>query len=257
MRITVNAHLSFGMVNVPVGVSPSTDRSNGVTFKLLHKGCNAPIKQDRYCAKCGKEHLDPTELVKGVEVAKGQFVTWELSELAALQPVKSPVITVSAFTPAGMVAVPWLSESANWLVPNDAFAVAYATLVEAMLHAQLDAVGTHCLWGKEHLCAVVVNRGVLELHTMINPADMIKPDFKIVEAPADAVRLAVKVLKQMTVRTVNLPEMAPNDAAIRELVRAKIAGFELTPAKNDPPETTVDLMRTLRASIRKQRKEVK
>ena len=136
MRVSVNAHLSFGMVNVPVGVSPSTSRHSEISFKTLHAACTAPIKQDKSCSSCGKEHLNPEEIVKGFEVVKGNYVTFTEAELAELLPERSPIIKVETFMPAGSLNLSVLSENGYWLVPSDAFIAPYAVLVDAMTRDQ-------------------------------------------------------------------------------------------------------------------------
>ena len=52
MRTTWNGSISFGLVNIPVGLSPATAasaRQSDVQFKMLHRECLTPIKQKRWC----------------------------------------------------------------------------------------------------------------------------------------------------------------------------------------------------------------
>ncbi len=102
MRITWNGSLTFGLVTIPVGLAPATKpaaRQSDVSFRLLHRECLTPIKQKRWCPKHDRE-VGPDELVKGWEVAKGQFVVVEEEELEALeQRDDSRSIEVSQFVP--------------------------------------------------------------------------------------------------------------------------------------------------------------
>ena len=87
MRITWNGSLTFGLVSIPVGLAPATKpaaRQSDVSFRLLHRECLTPIKQKRWCPKHDRE-VGPDEIVKGWEVAKGQFVVVEEAELEALE----------------------------------------------------------------------------------------------------------------------------------------------------------------------------
>ena len=86
MRTTWNGSISFGLVSIPVGLAPATKpaaRSSDVSFRMLHRECGTPIKQKRYCPVHERD-LGPDEIVKGWEVAKGQFVVVEDDELEAL-----------------------------------------------------------------------------------------------------------------------------------------------------------------------------
>jgi DNA end-binding protein Ku len=52
MRTTWNGSLSFGLVTIPVGLAPATApkaRASDVTFRTLHRECQTPIKQKRWC----------------------------------------------------------------------------------------------------------------------------------------------------------------------------------------------------------------
>ena len=188
MRVSVNAHLSFGMVNVPVGVSPSTSRQADVSFKTLHLACLAPIKQDKFCSSCGKEHLGPDELCKGFEVVKGEYVTFTESELLALMPERSPLIKIEAFMHD--VSLDPLVTQSYWLVPHETFMEPYAVIMDAMGDTGVFGVGTCCLWGKDHLCAVTQTGEAMKLHLLLNPASLVEPDFVLPEPSKEAVELA-------------------------------------------------------------------
>ena len=87
MRVSWNGSLSFGLVSIPVGVAPATKsaaRQSDVSFRLLHRECLTPIKQKRWCPTHDRE-VSGDDLVKGLEVAKGQFVIVEEAELEALE----------------------------------------------------------------------------------------------------------------------------------------------------------------------------
>jgi non-homologous end joining protein Ku len=47
MRTTWNGSISFGLVNIPVGLAPATKpaaRQSDVAFRMLHRECSTPIK---------------------------------------------------------------------------------------------------------------------------------------------------------------------------------------------------------------------
>ena len=86
MRTTWNGSISFGLVSIPVGLAPATKpaaRASDVSFRMLHRECGTPIKQKRFCPVHERD-LGPDEIVKGWEVAKGQFVIVEEEEIEAL-----------------------------------------------------------------------------------------------------------------------------------------------------------------------------
>ena len=87
MRTTWNGSVSFGLVNIPVGLAPATKpaaRQSDVSFRMLHRECGTPIKQKRWCPVHERD-VESDELVRGWEVAKGQFVTVEDADLEAIE----------------------------------------------------------------------------------------------------------------------------------------------------------------------------
>src|SRR5207245_678516 len=87
MRTTWNGSISFGLVSIPVGLAPATKpaaRQSDISFRLLHRECGTPIKQKRWCPFHDRE-VGPDEIVKGWEVAKGEFIRVEEEDLEALE----------------------------------------------------------------------------------------------------------------------------------------------------------------------------
>src|SRR5256714_1434474 len=87
MRTTWNGSVSFGLVNIPVGLAPATKpaaRQSDVSFRMLHRECGTPIKQKRWCPVHERD-VESDELVRGWEVAKGQFLMVEDADLEAIE----------------------------------------------------------------------------------------------------------------------------------------------------------------------------
>jgi DNA end-binding protein Ku len=86
MRTTWNGSISFSLVTIPVGLAPATKpaaRASDIAFRQLHRECKSPIKNKRWCPVHERE-VESDEIVKGWEVAKGQFVIVEDADLEAI-----------------------------------------------------------------------------------------------------------------------------------------------------------------------------
>src|ERR671916_745556 len=86
MRTIWNGSINFGLVNIPVGLALATKpaaRQSDVSFRTLHRECGTPIKQKRWCPVHDRE-VPNDELVKGWEIAKGEFVFVEDADLEAI-----------------------------------------------------------------------------------------------------------------------------------------------------------------------------
>src|ERR1044071_9831893 len=82
MRTIWNGSISFGLVNIPIGLALATQRSD-VAFRTLHRECGTPIKQKRWCPQHERE-VEADELVKGWEAGKGEDVFVEEADLKSV-----------------------------------------------------------------------------------------------------------------------------------------------------------------------------
>ncbi|MGZ4412203.1 MAG: non-homologous end joining protein Ku, partial [Gaiellaceae bacterium] len=114
MRTIWNGSISFGLVNIPVGLAVATQRAD-VSFRTLHRECGTPIKQKRWCPLHERE-VDAEELVKGWEFSKGQFVVVEESELEAIALARSRSIEIVRFVKLEQVD-PLYFDRAYYLAP--------------------------------------------------------------------------------------------------------------------------------------------
>jgi len=68
----------------------------GVTFHFLHKPDGQPLKYVKMCTKDDK--IVPwNEVVRGYEVAKNEYITFEKAELDAVRPESDKRIRISKF----------------------------------------------------------------------------------------------------------------------------------------------------------------
>src|ERR1044071_945187 len=144
MRTTWNGSVSFGLVNIPVGLAPATKaaaRQSDVSFRLLHRECGSPIKQKRWCPVHERD-VESDELVRGWEVSKGQFVTVEDADLEAIeQRDPSRSIEISRFVTLEEVD-PIYFDRTYFLVPAGAEAARrpHVLLLEARRDAEAAAL---------------------------------------------------------------------------------------------------------------------
>jgi DNA end-binding protein Ku len=259
MRTTWNGSISFGLVNIPVGLAPATAssaRQSDVSFRLLHRECLSPIQQKRWCPVHDVE-VGPDELVRGWEAAKGQFVPVEDAELEAIERGDtSRAIEITRFVKLGEVD-PVYFDRTYFLVPAGAEAQRrpYVLLLEAMKESEVAALGSFVLAGKEKLCLIRTKGDALALETLFVNED-VKSQSEIDEAVASS---EVKEPELELARQIITSLEAPFDpdelrsdyrTSLRELLQAKLDGHEITAAEPVAAETPViDLMEALRASV--------
>jgi len=259
MRTTWNGSISFGLVSIPVGLAPATKpaaRASDVSFRMLHRECGTPIKQKRYCPVHERD-LGPDEIVKGWEVAKGQFVVVEDEEIEALQNRDdSRSIEISRFVDAGQVD-PIFFDRTYFLVPAQAPAARrpYVLLLNAMRESGMAALGRFVQQGKEKLCLIRPNGEALALETLFLSADVYS-QAEIEEAVEETtVKGPELALAQQVIESLS-GEFDPTELQsdyrrdLRALLEAKLAGEEIAAAPEPAEEAPmIDLMEALRRSV--------
>jgi DNA end-binding protein Ku len=268
MRTTWNGSISFGLVNIPVGLAPATTssaRQSDVQFRMLHRECMTPIRQKRWCPVHDVE-VGPDELVRGWEVSKNQFVAIEDAELESLeQRGTSHTIDVARFVKAGEVD-PIYFDRTYFLVPagTEAQRRPYALLLEAMREQGVVGIGSFVLAGKEKLAAIRPKGDALALETLFVAED-VKGQEEIDEAIAGtAVKKEELTLAEQLISGL-LGPFEPEEAltsdyrtSLRGLLEAKLEGHEpVAPPPAEPEAPVVDLMEALRASVAAAKQESK
>ncbi len=259
MRTTWNGSLSFGLVTIPVGLAPATKsaaRQSDISFRLLHRTDLTPIKQKRWCPKDDRE-VTQDELVRGWEVAKGQFVVVEDEELEAIERSDdSRSIDISRFVALDEVDPMWFDRT-YFLVPATAPAQRrpYRLLLEAMRDAGVGAMGRFVRAGRESLCRVRAMGEALVLETLFLAED-VHSQAEIEEAvEGTELKQAELALAQQLIdglRGTFDPSQLTSDYRrdLRALLEAKLRGEEITipePEAEAPP--AVDLLEALKASV--------
>jgi DNA end-binding protein Ku len=259
MRTIWNGSINFGLVSIPVGMALATRpaaRQSDVSFRMLHRECQTPIKNKRWCPTHDRE-VSNDEIVKGWEVAKGQFVIVEDADLEALQQADdSRSIDIERFVSLGEVD-PIFFDRTYFLTPatTPAQRRPYALLLEAMKNAEVAAVGRFVRQGAEHFCLIRPKGDALALETLflaedVNSQAEIEEAVQEVDVKDSELDLARQVIASL------VAEFDPDELEseyrrdLRAMLEAKLAGEELVkpePAATETP--VVDLMEALRRSV--------
>ncbi|HZT53887.1 MAG TPA: Ku protein [Gaiellaceae bacterium] len=253
MRTIWNGSLSFGLVNIPVGLAVATQRRD-VAFRTLHRECGTPIKQKRWCPVHERE-VEADELVKGWEFAKGQFVLVEDSDLEAVALQRSQSIEILRFVRLEDVD-PVYFDRTYYLAPAEAEPQRrpYVLLLRAMEESGMAAVGKFVLWGKENLCLIRPRDGSLLLETLFYAED-VRSNREIEEAVAGTdvrgpeLQLAGQVISSLAGEWV--PEEFENEYRrdLARMLEAKLAGEEIVAPEPVAETPVIDLMEALRQSL--------
>jgi DNA end-binding protein Ku len=253
MRTIWNGSISFGLVNIPIGLALATQR-NDVSFRTLHRECGTPIKQKRWCPVHERE-VEADELVKGWEFAKGQYVVVEESDLEAFALHRSQSIEIIRFVKLEDVD-PVYFDRTYYLAPAEPEAQRrpYVLLLRAMQESGMAAVGKFVLWGKENLCLIRAQGEALAMELLFF-ADDVRSKTEIEDA-VGATQVKKPELELANQIIAGLAgEWAPEDfenayrGELKAMLEAKLEGQEITAPEPTRETPVIDLMEALRQSV--------
>ena len=259
MRTIWNGSISFGLVNIPVGMALATKpaaRQSDVSFRMLHRECGTPIKNKRWCPQHDRE-VSNDEIVKGWEVAKGQFVFVEDSDLEALETADdSRTIAITRFVELEQVD-PIYFDRTYFLAPADAVAQRrpYVLLLDAMKETNTAAVGKFVRQGAEHFCLIRPKGNALALETLFLAED-VRSQAEIEEAVEEIdvkdaeLELARQVIGSLAADFDPQELVSDYRRDLKALLEAKLAGEEIkAPEPVEEKAPVIDLMEALKASV--------
>jgi DNA end-binding protein Ku len=248
-----SGNISFGLVTVPVKLV-SAVRSKDVRFNQLEEGTGARIRYRRVSEASGEE-VPQERIVKGSEIAPGQYVVIEQDELDKLRPKASHTIDIQDFVELEQID-PIYFEQPYYLVPDRGAAKPYKLLLDSMTDLQRVALGKVVLRGKEHLVAIRPLNGALCIETM-RYSDEVIPEEGLEGLPGEEVEPNKRELDMARQLIEALagdfePEKYHDEyrEQVQDLIEKKAAGEEIVaePLVEEPAKV-VDLMAALEQSL--------
>jgi DNA end-binding protein Ku len=253
-RAIWSGSLSFGLVNVPVGLYSATEDKT-VHFHQFEKGTSSRIRYKRVNEDTGEE-VDYDDIVKGADVGAGKFVTLSQQELEAVEPGRSRTIDIADFVDVTEID-PIYYQKTYYLAPKDEPARrAYALLVRAMGEAQRVGIATFVMRSKQYLAAVRPQGKVLTLETMFFADEVRDPASELEQLPGTVklktrdVDMAVSLIESMTTPWDPTNYHDTYRERVEALIEAKKDDDEVvTTQPADEEGQVLDLMDALKASL--------
>ena len=128
-RPTWTGSISFGLVNIPVGLYPAT-QDNELSFHFMHKEDQGRIRNQRVCSECGKT-VDYDDLVRGYEYSKGSYVTLTDDDFKKVNVETTQAIVIVDFV-QGSEIDPMFFDKPYYLTPGKKSDGPYVLLREAL-----------------------------------------------------------------------------------------------------------------------------
>jgi DNA end-binding protein Ku len=254
-RSIASLTVSFGLVAIPVKLYSATVSSERLSFNLLRQKDGSRVKQQYVAVNDGKI-VERSEMVKGYEFAKDQYVMFGPEELKALEDTTSHSIDIGQFVPLESVD-PLYFDGTYYLAPDKGAAKPYTLLATALRKAHQCAVGRWISRGKEHIVVIRPIEDGLAMHQLhfkaevrdlkdlgIEPATVSEPELKLAQQLIDHL-----ASKRFDPNEYADEHRARVQAAIQKKVDGKEVSLAEAPVAIKGGGNVINLMDALRASI--------
>ena len=162
-RVIWKGAVSFGLVHIPVALVPATTRK-GVDFDWLDKRSMDPVGYKRINKTTGKD-IEKENIVKGVELEKGNYVVISEEEIRAAHPKVTQTVDIVAFVDAEKIPFLFI-DTPYYLTPDRRGEKVYALLREALVATGKVGLANVVLHTKQHLAVVMPLGEALVLNTL-------------------------------------------------------------------------------------------
>ena len=251
-RPTWQGHLKLSLVTCPVALFTATNSAGDVHFNLINPKTNNRIKMITTDPDTGP--IDRSELVKGYEVSKGEYILLTNDEINSVKLESTKTIEIERFVPGDEIdRLYW--DNPYYLAPDGKLAQeAFGVIRTAMEKSGQIALGRVVIGTRERILALEPrDKGILA-YTIRTDAEVRKPDEifgGISDKAADPamISIAEKIIEQQEGPFDPSQFVDRYEEALKALIEEKKKGHK--PARVADPDDTnvVDLMSALRASL--------
>ena len=251
-RAFASGQIAFGLVSIPVKLFSAAEASERISFNMLHKDCGSRVQQQLFCPK-DEQTIDRTDVVKGYEFSKGQYVLFSEEELKALEEKATQQIDIAEFLPSDQIDPIYFSK-AFYLAPDKGGDRAYTLLSKALQETGRWALAKYAARGKGYLVVIRPLENGLVMQQLYYPNEIRSmSELEIGEAVIkdNELKMAIQ-LAEMGAADEFKPEQYRDEVQerIRAIIQRKVDGEEIIGALTEEPKAQViDLMEALRASL--------
>lgn len=253
-----SGQVQISLVSFGIKLFPATEAKSEIRFHQLSRKSGERIKHQKVSGD--EEPIEKSDIVKGYEYRKGEYVTVEPEEIEHLRIPSRRTLAVEQFVDADEPG-PEFFEKPYFVVPeNDVQAEAFAVVRKALQDTKKVGLGKIAFGGREHLVALSAPEdnkltGMMA-YTMRYAEELRDPakyfgEIKKVSIDDDQLSLAKELIKRKSGKFEPDKFKDEYEAALREMIEAKV---KHAPIPREEPAAkkakVINLMDALRKSVR-------
>ncbi len=255
MRAIWKGAISFGLVNIPVGLYSATKPASQIKLHMLRESDLSPIRYKRV-AEADQKEVPWEQIVKGYEYSKEEFVVLNEKDFESVEIKSAQMVDIKEFVDLTDID-PMFFDQPYYLAPEKGGDKAYSLLREALAKSGKVGIAKVVIKTREHLAAVKPSGKALVLELMhfaeelADPADLKLPDS---EVGKKEMAMAESLIDQMSDKWEPDKYKDEYREALMKLIEEKVASGGKLPEKKHKaakPGKVVDIVSLLQASLDK------
>ncbi|MBT1159291.1 Ku protein [Aminobacter anthyllidis] len=250
-RANWKGFIKFGEVACAVALYTAASSSERIAFNTLNRVTGNRVRREFVDSETG-DPVERDDQVKGYEIENGDYVVLEPDEVAAAIPGSDKTLNIVAFVPCNEIDDVYFDKP-YYLAPDKMGADAYKLLRDGMRQDKVAALAQTVLFRR--LRTVLIRphgKGLigttLNFDYEVRSAKEAFDDIPEMKIEGEMLALAKHIINTKKGSFDAKAFDDRYDAAIAELVKAKIEGKALPRKKAPPPSSKSDLLQALRDS---------
>ena len=218
-------YLKLSLVSCPIALYPATSEREKISFNQLNKETGHRIRYRKVDAETGDE-VEQANIIKGYEVAKGEYIELAPEELEAVAIDSKRTIDIEEFVPRSQIDQLYIRDPYYIAPDGEVGEQAFAVIREAIRKEGIVAIGKVVFTSREHIIALEARgKGMMGItlrypHEVRNETEYFDgiPEEKV---PKDMMDLALHIVE--TKRADFEPDKFEDEyeSALKELIEKK------------------------------------
>jgi DNA end-binding protein Ku len=251
-RANWKGFLKIGELSCPVALFTAASQSERIAFHTLNRKTGNRVHRQFVDSETGKP-VERDDQVKGYEVAQGEYVVFEPDEIASVVPESDKTLKVDRFVACDDIDDVYFDRP-YYLTPSDQVGVqAFNLIHDGMKKQKVAALAQTVLFRRVRTVLIrVYDKGLiattLNFDYEVRSSAEAFEDLPKTKIQGEMLDLAKHIIatKQGKFDPAKFDDRY--EAALADLVKAKLAGKPLPKPKAPKPTNVVDLMEALRQS---------
>ncbi|WP_323991705.1 Ku protein [Nguyenibacter sp. L1] len=244
--------LRIGELDCPVALYTAVSTAERVAFHIINRATGHRVRR-HYVDEATGEPVERDDQVKGYETEPGEYVILDADDIAEAVPDSDKILSVTAFVRSDEIDDLYMDRS-YYLAAGTADGRARHALVRDAMRARHVAALARTVLFRRVRTLLIRPEGDGLIATVLNTRDEIHPaqeafaDLPDLALNDDMIALAQQIIRSKSGHFDPTQFTDRYEAALGDLIRAKLAGRVPRAPPRRPAGQVIDLMAALRAS---------